>query len=215
MSEHTALRARLEKAAAAFERNADNGALSPTVQFYLTTAALFREAREAIALADRPAAAPAPESDFTRFAREHPDALARAIVELDRDEAKLAAAPAPEGLDKEIDRAFFKLDDEIGFQIDSDTRGPTVEGERQYQRVKEILREFALRARPALSDEALRTFALEVLDGYRTGVVGDIDGGWLQDRALALGLLVMHEDGGDCYIADALTAPAARQQESG
>jgi hypothetical protein len=36
----------------------------------------------------------------------------------------------------------------------------------------------------------LRTFAREVLDGYRTGVVGDIDGGWLEDKALELGLLV-------------------------
>lgn len=81
---------------------------------------------------------------------------------------RAAAAPAPEGLDKEIDRALFKLDDEIGFQIVSDTRGPTAEGERQYQQIRDILRKFALRARPALSDETLRQVLEElVIDANR------------------------------------------------
>lgn len=38
--------------------------------------------------------------------------------------------------------------------------------------------------------KVLRKFARAVLDGYQTGVVGDIDGGWLEDYALGLGLLV-------------------------
>jgi hypothetical protein len=47
-----------------------------------------------------------------------------------------------------------------------------------------------------------------VLDGYRTGVVGDIDGGWLEDKALELGLLVAgsSEDGeANYYLAAALS----------
>jgi hypothetical protein len=47
----------------------------------------------------------------------------------------------------------------------------------------------------AAQNEAIRTLVREVLDGYRTGEVGDIDGGWLQDRALGLGLL--HETGSE------------------
>jgi hypothetical protein len=35
----------------------------------------------------------------------------------------------------------------------------------------------------------LIAFARAVLDGYHTGEVGDIDGGWLQEKALELGLL--------------------------
>ena len=64
--------------------------------------------------------------------------------------------------------------------------------------------------------DTLKTFARDVLDGYRTGVlVGDIDGGWLQDHALALGLLV--ESGSDAdpnyYLSPALRADPAPERE--
>jgi hypothetical protein len=63
--------------------------------------------------------------------------------------------------------------------------------------------------------DRLRTFAREVLDGYRTGVVGDVDGGWLQDRALELGLLVSSdsEDDGNFYLCAALSPQDTQRQE--
>jgi len=62
--------------------------------------------------------------------------------------------------------------------------------------------------------QALKDFAVAVLDGYRTGIVGDIDGGWLQDKALELGLIVDKglEDDPNYYLADCLTAHAAAPQ---
>lgn len=57
--------------------------------------------------------------------------------------------------------------------------------------------------------ETLRDFALKMLDGYRTGEVGDIDGGWLQDEAVSMGLLVLRPQEEDevalYYLADWLT----------
>jgi hypothetical protein len=56
-------------------------------------------------------------------------------------------------------------------------------------------------------NEALRTFARECLAGYVDGSVGDLDGGWLQDKALELGMLM--ESGTDddplYYVADWLS----------
>ena len=37
--------------------------------------------------------------------------------------------------------------------------------------------------------KACVTLVREVLDGYATGVVGDIDGGWLESRAMELRLI--------------------------
>lgn len=45
--------------------------------------------------------------------------------------------------------------------------------------------------------EACAKLAREILDGYATGEPGDIEGIWLEERALALGLLI---EGGDGYI---------------
>ena len=60
--------------------------------------------------------------------------------------------------------------------------------------------------------QALQEFAVCVLDGYRTGVVGDIDGGWLQDKAIELGLLVEGAEGDpNVYVAPDLLA--ARETE--
>lgn len=50
--------------------------------------------------------------------------------------------------------------------------------------------------------ETLRAFARYVLSGYRDGVVGDLDGGELQDTAVKMGLLVAageDEDGMPLY----------------
>lgn len=67
--------------------------------------------------------------------------------------------------------------------------------------------------------ETLKAFARAVLDGYRTGEVGDIDGGWLQDKALELGLLVASDAEGDpnFYISPTLesggTVPGAPRKK--
>ena len=59
-----------------------------------------------------------------------------------------------------------------------------------------------------------RTFALAVLDGYRTGAVGDIDGAWIEDEALSLGLLVESGTEGDpnYYISPQLLQSAKRRK---
>jgi len=42
----------------------------------------------------------------------------------------------------------------------------------------------------------------DVLNGYAIGCVGDVDGGWLEQRAFELGLLVesSSDDGDDVYV---------------
>lgn len=58
--------------------------------------------------------------------------------------------------------------------------------------------------------EALREFACEVLSGYRDGCVGDIDGGWLQEKAIELGLLVALDDDGSLFqIAPQFLPPSS------
>lgn len=73
--------------------------------------------------------------------------------------------------------------------------------------------------RPPVQDEPLRQFALAVLNGYRDGECGDIDGGWLQDKAIELGLIVAgetaNEDGEVLYhIAPHLLADPEGQQQT-
>ncbi len=65
--------------------------------------------------------------------------------------------------------------------------------------------------------ETLRAFACAVLDGYVTGVVGDLDGGWLQDKALELGLLVESGNDGDglYYLSPFLASPRSPDPRQG
>jgi len=61
----------------------------------------------------------------------------------------------------------------------------------------------------------LALFARAVLDGYVTGVVGDIDGGWLQDKAAELGLIVESgsDDDPNLFLCDDLAALAVPQTD--
>ena len=51
----------------------------------------------------------------------------------------------------------------------------------------------------AAENAVLREFARECLAGYRDGSVGDLDGGWLQEKAIELGLLVECGTEGELY----------------
>lgn len=66
-----------------------------------------------------------------------------------------------------------------------------------------------------LSYETLRTFARAVLDGYETECIGDIDGWWLEKKALELGLLVECSGGYGLLPALSIDAPLAHAPDAG